>query len=109
MNTILVHRTKREDMLKVYDTILHMLSNVHLSTIKSDRESIFITLNGFMKLDFRSGDDLSKFRGIVPDYVNSDSPIFELKLGNRSDKNYPVIDDIYKYIEYFVVAYRNML
>ena len=107
MINILIHRCSRKDMYEAYDTILKQLFEIYPSSlIKPDRPVGIIYVNGIMKLNFRSGNDAIKLKGLRSDYINTDSHIVSDEMYYRCMQDNPVIDDIYKFI-YRIIGKRN--
>ena len=102
MIRILIHRCSKEDMYKAYDSIERHLLNTCPLPIKRNKPDAIIYVSSLMKLEFRSGHDASKLRGLRPDYINADSYIVKDKMIHRCMQDNPIIDDIYKFIDHFI-------
>ena len=99
---ILIHRCSKEDMYKAYDDIeRHLLSTCPLP-IKRNKPAAIIYVSSLMELEFRSGHDASKLKGLKPDYINADSYIVNGEMFHRCTQDNPIIDDIYKFIDHFI-------
>ena len=83
MINILIHRCNKEDMYKVYDDIGRHLLNTCPLPIKRNKQAAIIYVSSLMKLEFRSGHDASKLRGLRPDYINADSYIVNGEMFHR--------------------------
>ena len=102
MIRILIHRCSKEDMYKAYDDIgRHLLDTCPLP-IKRNKQAAIIYVSSLMKLEFRSGHDASKLKGLRPDYINADSYIVNGEMFHRCTQDNPIIDDIYKFIDHFI-------
>ena len=99
---ILIHRSSKEDMYKAYDDIGRYLLNTCPLPIKRNKPAAIIYVSSLMKLEFRSGHDASKLRGLKPDYINADSYIVNGEMIHRCMQDNPIIDDIYKFIDRFI-------
>lgn len=75
MICILIHRCSKEDTYKAYDNIGRHLLNTCPLPIKRNKPAAIIYVSSLIKLEFRSGHDASKLRGLKPDYINADSYI----------------------------------
>ena len=102
MICILIHRCNKEDMYKAYDDIGRHLLNTCPLPIKRNKSAAIIYVSSLMKLEFRSGHDASKLRGLKPDYINADSYIVKGEMFHRCTQDNPIIDDIYKFIDHFI-------
>ena len=102
MICILIHRCSKEDMHKVYDDIGRHLLNTCPLPIKHNKPAAIIYVSSLMKLEFRSGHDASKLKGLKPDYINADSYIVNGEMFHRCTQDNPIIDDIYKFIDHFI-------
>ena len=102
MICILIHRCSKEDMHKVYDDIGRHLLNTCPLPIKRNKSAAIIYVSSLMKLEFRSGHDASKLKGLRPDYINADSYIVNGEMFHRCTQDNPIIDDIYKFIDHFI-------
>ena len=102
MIRILIHRCSKEDMYKAYDSIERHLLNTCPLPIKRNKPDAIIYVSSLMKLEFRSGHDASKLKGLRPDYINADSYIVKDKMIHRCMQDNPIIDDIYKFIDHFI-------
>ena len=99
---ILIHRCSVEDMYKAYDDIGRHLLNTCPLPIKRNKPAAIIYVSSLMELEFRSGHDASKLRGLRPDYINADSDIVKGEMFHRCMQDNPIIDDIYKFIDRFI-------
>lgn len=99
---ILIHRCSKEDMYKAYDDIGRHLLNTCPLPIKRNKSAAIIYVSSLMKLEFRSGHDASKLKGLRPDYINADSYIVKGEMIHRCTQDNPIIDDIYKFIDHFI-------
>ena len=102
MICILIHRCNKEDMYKAYDDIGRHLLDICPLPIKRNKQAAIIYVSSLMKLEFRSGHDASKLRGLRPDYINADSYIVNGEMFHRCTQDNPIIDDIYKFIDHFI-------
>ena len=102
MICILIHRCNKEDMYKAYDDIGRHLLDICPLPIKRNKQAAIIYVSSLMKLEFRSGHDASKLRGLKPDYINADSYIVNGEMFHRCTQDNPIIDDIYKFIDHFI-------
>lgn len=102
MIRILIHRCSKEDMYKAYDDIGRHLLNTCPLPIKRNKPAAIIYVSNLMKLEFRSGHDASKLKGLRPDYINADSYIVNGEMFHRCTQDNPIIDDIYKFIDHFI-------
>ena len=102
MICILIHRCSKEDMYKAYDDIRRHLLDTCPLPIKCNKPAAIIYVSSLMKLEFRSGHDASKLRGLKPDYINADSYIVNGEMIHRCMQDNPIIDDIYKFIDHFI-------
>ena len=102
MINILIHRCNKEDMYKAYDDIGRHLLNTCPLPIKHNKSAAIIYVSSLMELEFRSGHDASKLRGLKPDYINADSYIVNGEMIHRCMQDNPIIDDIYKFIDHFI-------
>ena len=102
MIRILIHRCSKDDMYKAYDSIERHLLNTCPLPIKCNKPAAIIYVSSLMKLEFRSGHDASKLRGLRPDYINADSYIVNGEMIHRCMQDNPIIDDIYKFIDHFI-------
>ena len=102
MIRILIHRCSKEDMYKAYDDIVRHLLNACPLPIKHNKSAAIIYVSSLMKLEFRSGHDASKLKGLRPDYINADSYIVNGEMFHRCTQDNPIIDDIYKFIDHFI-------
>lgn len=101
---ILIHRCSKENMYKAYDDIGRYLLNTCPLPIKRNKPAAIIYVSSLMKLEFRSGYDASKLRGLRPDYINADSYIVDGEMFHRCTQDNPIIDDIYKFIDHFIIV-----
>ena len=99
---ILIHRCSKEDMHKAYDSIERHLLNTCPLPIKCNKPATIIYISSLMKLEFRSGHDASKLKGLRPDYINADSYIVNGEMFHRCTQDNPIIDDIYKFIDHSI-------
>ena len=102
MIRILIHRCSKEDMYKAYDDIGRHLLNTCPLPIKRNKSAAIIYVSSLMELEFRSGHDASKLKGLKPDYINADSYIVKGETIHRCMQDNPIIDDIYKFIDHFI-------
>ena len=102
MIRILIHRCSKEDMYKAYDDIGRHLLNTCPLPIKRNKSAAIIYVSSLMELEFRSGHDASKLKGLRPDYINADSYIVNGEMFHRCTQDNPIIDDIYKFIDHFI-------
>ena len=102
MICILIHRCSKDDIYKTYDSIERHLLNTCPLPIKRNKPAAIIYVSSLMKLEFRSGHDASKLRGLKPDYINADSYIVNGEMFHRCTQDNPIIDDIYKFIDHFI-------
>ena len=102
MIRILIHRCSKEDMYKAYDDIGRHLLNACPLPIKHNKSAAIIYVSSLMELEFRSGHDASKLKGLRPDYINADSYIVNGEMFHRCTQDNPIIDDIYKFIDHLI-------